>query len=108
MIEAVIHVWYSLRIQVEQHFHMSQTPGKTYIRNGVVVSEQPWDLSLVSRFFWGILNQASIFVQTLFSQPANANYQSGSFMSGGANGNGRREIGRLPSATAAANCAPSG
>eukprot|EP01112_Ceratiomyxa_fruticulosa_P020453 TRINITY_DN6962_c0_g1_i1.p1 TRINITY_DN6962_c0_g1~~TRINITY_DN6962_c0_g1_i1.p1 ORF type:complete len:102 (-),score=18.61 TRINITY_DN6962_c0_g1_i1:263-568(-) len=42
--------------------------------NQIVERRSPWRLSIIPETFWWVLNQATIFLHTLFSVPATDSY----------------------------------
>ncbi|KAJ0396620.1 hypothetical protein ATCC90586_008718 [Pythium insidiosum] len=81
----------------------------TYITGGDVVAKRSvWRVSIVSDFFWGVVNFVGVFFSSIFSDPATLSSNHGSGGRGGSNGGGfggrgsggngggpRRPIGRV-------------
>jgi hypothetical protein len=60
------------------------------VRNGELVDQEPWSLSMIPRFFWWIVNNVSFFLQTMFVTPnePRSNIRGFGYSSGGRGGGG--------------------
>jgi len=60
------------------------------VRNGELVDQEPWSLSMIPRFFWWIVNNVSFFLQTMFVNPnePRSNIRGFGYSSGGRGGGG--------------------